>query len=275
MGKLESNKLQKRTSLLNTAFNLFTTKGVSKTSIAEISKNAGIAKGTFYLYFKDKYDIRNKLVSHESSKLFKHAAANLTQYCLKNNLTLGFEDKIIFIADHIINALNEDKTLLTFISKNLSWGIFREALTSNIAEDDVNFKDVFYSMIDCAEYEIEEPEIMLFLITELVSPPATAQFSTKNRQISKRLSRIYLPQSVALSISMKPHQRRRPKCSKTTRLKKHRQKMTCHFLPVLLSFNFTVFTPCAGILTARFLLHNRPIHSVFPERTAYPLTSGG
>ena len=53
MGKLESNKLQKRTSLLNTAFNLFTTKGVSKTSIAEISKNAGIAKGTFYLYFKD------------------------------------------------------------------------------------------------------------------------------------------------------------------------------------------------------------------------------
>ena len=149
MGKLESNKLQKRTSLLNTAFNLFTTKGVSKTSIAEIPKNAGIAKGTFYLYFKDKYDIRNKLVSHESSKLFKHAAANLTQYCLKNNLTLGFEDKIIF--------------------KNLSWGIFREALTSNIAEDDVNFKDVFYSMIDCAEYEIEEPEIMLFLITELVS----------------------------------------------------------------------------------------------------------
>ena len=97
MGKLESNKLQKRTSLLNTAFNLFTTKGVSKTSIAEISKNAGIAKGTFYLYFKDKYDIRNKLVSHESSKLFKHAAANLTQYCLKNNLTLGFEDKIIFM----------------------------------------------------------------------------------------------------------------------------------------------------------------------------------
>mgnify|MGYP000217155430 CR=1 FL=1 len=52
MGKLESNKLQKRTSLLNTAFNLFTTKGVSKTSIAGISKNAGIAKGTFYLYLK-------------------------------------------------------------------------------------------------------------------------------------------------------------------------------------------------------------------------------
>lgn len=169
MGKVESNKLQKRTSLLNTAFNLFTTKGISKTSIAEISKNAGIAKGTFYLYFKDKYDIRNKLVSHESSKLFKQAAAALDEYCLESSLTLDFEDKIVFIADNIINALNKDKTLLTFISKNLSWGIFREALTNNVDEDDINFKDVFYTMIECAEYEIEEPEIMLFLITELVS----------------------------------------------------------------------------------------------------------
>lgn len=57
MGKLEANKQQKLTSLLNTAFNLFTTQGVTKTSIAEISQKAGIAKGTFYLYFKDKYDI--------------------------------------------------------------------------------------------------------------------------------------------------------------------------------------------------------------------------
>ena len=118
MGKIEVNKKQKKDALFNTAFELFTTKGTNKTTISDIADKAGVAKGTFYLYFKDKYDIRNKLVSHESSKLFKHAAANLTQYCLKNNLTLGFEDKIIFIADHIINALNEDKTLLTFISKN-------------------------------------------------------------------------------------------------------------------------------------------------------------
>ena len=74
MGKLENNKQQKRTSLLDTAFKLFTTQGVSKTSIAEISQKAGIAKGTFYLYFKDKNDIRNKLISHEASKLFKNAA---------------------------------------------------------------------------------------------------------------------------------------------------------------------------------------------------------
>ena len=156
MGKLETNKQQKLTSLLNTAFNLFTTQGVAKTSIAEISQKAGIAKGTFYLYFKDKYDIRNRLISHESSKLFK-------------NEQLGFEEKIIFIINHIVDELNSNQTLLTFISKNLSWGIFKEALTTKVASDDINFKDVYYEMINAEDISLEEPEIMLFLIVELVS----------------------------------------------------------------------------------------------------------
>lgn len=167
MGKLENNKQQKMTSLLNTAFGLFTTQGVAKTSIAEISQKAGIAKGTFYLYFKDKYDIRNRLISHESSKLFKNAAAALEDY--EKETELMFEDKMVFIIDYILDALNENKKLLTFISKNLSWGIFKEALTTRVASDDINFKDVYFEMIRNAGVTLKEPEIMLFLIVELVS----------------------------------------------------------------------------------------------------------
>ena len=166
MGKLETNKQQKLTSLLNTAFNLFTTQGVAKTSIAEISQKAGIAKGTFYLYFKDKYDIRNRLISHESSKLFKNAVADLEEFSKEKNEQLGFEEKIIFIINHIVDELNSNQTLLTFISKNLSWGIFKEALTTKVASDDINFKDVYYEMINAEDISLEEPEIMLFLIVE-------------------------------------------------------------------------------------------------------------
>lgn len=169
MGKIESNKQQKQASLLNTAFQLFTTKGVNKTSIAEISQQAGIAKGTFYLYFKDKYDIRNKLISHESSKLFKNAAKDLKKYSENISGELAFDEQIIFMVNHIINALNSNKALLTFISKNLSWGIFKEALTTNIAENDINFEDVFYHIIENCSETIKEPEIMIFLIIELVS----------------------------------------------------------------------------------------------------------
>ena len=47
MGKLDVNKKKKETSLLDTAFELFTTKGLTKTSISDIVSNAGVAKGTF------------------------------------------------------------------------------------------------------------------------------------------------------------------------------------------------------------------------------------
>ncbi len=174
MGKLENNKQQKRTSILDTAFKLFTTQGVSKTSIAEISQKAGIAKGTFYLYFKDKYDIRNRLISHEASKLFKNSVTALNSYAdeekTKNpDFTITFTEQIVFIADHIINALNNNQTLLTFISKNLSWGIFKEALTTNVAEDDINFRDIYYEMLSASGLNLKEPEIMLFMIVELIS----------------------------------------------------------------------------------------------------------
>lgn len=174
MGKMENNKQQKRTSILDTAFKLFTTQGVSKTSIAEISQKAGIAKGTFYLYFKDKYDIRNRLISHEASKLFKNSVTALNSYAdeekTKNpDFTITFTEQIVFIADHIINALNNNQTLLTFISKNLSWGIFKEALTTNVAEDDINFRDIYYEMLSESGLNLKEPEIMLFMIVELIS----------------------------------------------------------------------------------------------------------
>ena len=44
-----------------------------KTSISDIVNEAGVAKGTFYLYFKDKYDLRDKLIAFKASQLFDDA----------------------------------------------------------------------------------------------------------------------------------------------------------------------------------------------------------
>ena len=64
MGKVETNKKQKNTTLLQTSFELFTEKGFTKTTISDIVNRAGLAKGTFYLYFKDKYDLRDRTKMH-------------------------------------------------------------------------------------------------------------------------------------------------------------------------------------------------------------------
>ena len=165
MGKLDSNKKQKTESLFNTAFRLFTTKGLSKTSISDIVSEAGVAKGTFYLYFKDKYDIRNKLISHKSSEIFLKAAEDLN----KLDHEPDFEEQIIFLIDHIINQLNSNKSLLTFITKNLSWGIFKNALTSPSISGDLNFREIYEKMLESTEDKFKDPEIMLFMIVEFVS----------------------------------------------------------------------------------------------------------
>ena len=165
MGKVDVNKQQKESSLLKTAFEFFTTKGFSKTSISDIAGKAGVAKGTFYLYFKDKYDIRNKLVAHKSSQIFLNAMEDIGS----DINDISFEDKLICIVDNIINQLDENQSLLTFISKNLSWGVFKSALTSPASDNDVDFSQVYDMMLAEAPYKFRDPEIMLFMIIELVS----------------------------------------------------------------------------------------------------------
>ena len=164
MGKIDNNKKYKKETLLNTAFDLFTTKGINKTSISDIVDNAGVAKGTFYLYFSDKYDIRNKLVSHTASQIFINANRALK----KTDLT-EFEDRLVFLADNIINQFCDNKALLTFISKNLSWGIFKSALASPTEPDDLDFSQVYELILSKSNRRFKNPELMLFMIIELVS----------------------------------------------------------------------------------------------------------
>ena len=58
MGRLDEKKKKKRIALLDAAYDLFTSKGVAETSISDIVQRAEMAKGTFYLYFKDKNEIQ-------------------------------------------------------------------------------------------------------------------------------------------------------------------------------------------------------------------------
>lgn len=192
MGKLETNKKAKEDSLLLTAYKLFTTKGVTGTSVSDIATTAGVGKGTFYLYFKDKYDLKNRLVAKHSSKLFKTAAAELEA----SGKTLDFKDKIIFIIDSILNQLSENQALLTFISKNLSWGIFKNALTSHPQADELDFMDIYNGMIADAPHKINAPEVMIFMITELISSTCYSAI-LYNEPVSLEELKPFLYQSVS------------------------------------------------------------------------------
>ena len=166
MGKVDENKRKKKDALFNTAYELFTTKGFNTTAISDIVEKAGVAKGTFYLYFKDKYDIKNKLIAHKTHELFH--AANLT---LAASNVQGLEEQLIFIINHVIDALKDNKSLLNFISKNLVMGALKSALLTG-EDSDTELYEAFLKMVEQDAYSYEDIDVMLFTIIELAGSTA-------------------------------------------------------------------------------------------------------
>jgi len=166
MNKVENKKKQKKDALLNAAFDIFTSIGINKTSISDIVQKAGVAKGTFYLYFADKYDLRNKLIAHKANKIFEKAETALN----KTGIT-EFDDRMIFFIDNILDQLTENKSLLNFISKNLSWGIFKNAISARgeYADDEVETYDMLGRLGVDESQKFKNEEVLVYMIVELVS----------------------------------------------------------------------------------------------------------
>lgn len=177
MGKVEENKIQKLNALLKSSYDLFITKGIAQTSIHDIVQKAGVAKGTFYLYFKDKYEIRDRLIVKTAEKLFLSAyhATQEAEFDSKDESTL-FEDKTIFLIDYVLRELQKNKLVLQFLSKNLSRGFFHLALESHEYSSEVKLIDYYYKVLEeTPSIYLRNPETMLFLIVELAS---STSFST-------------------------------------------------------------------------------------------------
>ena len=163
---MKNDKEEKENRLLNTAFKLFTEKGLKETSIQEIVDNASVAKGTFYLYFKDKYEIQDILIVKKSQKLFSDALKSL-----RKNYISDFSDCIIYIINYVIDELTKNPLLLKFISKNLSWGVFSKTVLNlyDKSIDEANsVYDLFIKESEKNNIKFNNPEVILFMIIELV-----------------------------------------------------------------------------------------------------------
>ncbi len=106
MSKVDDNKKQKESTLLETAFHLFTGKGFAKTTISDIVQQAGLCKRNFYLYFKDKYDLRDKLIVYKANQLLTMHTA-----LLKKANVSSFEDELLFTTDYIIERFQKKPLL--------------------------------------------------------------------------------------------------------------------------------------------------------------------
>ena len=172
--KVMEKKEDKEKKLLDSAFQLFTEKGFKDTSIQEIVDHAGVAKGTFYLYFKDKYDIQDYLITYKSNQLFLKAIKYVNKLKIDN-----FEDRFIAIIDYLIDELEKHEEFLMFISKNLSLGVFGDSLTNLLHRDSLGILEIFKKEIEEQNINIKNPEITIFMIIELTSSVAFSSITEK------------------------------------------------------------------------------------------------
>ncbi|MEW9095140.1 MAG: TetR/AcrR family transcriptional regulator [Clostridiaceae bacterium] len=161
----KKNTVKKEVKLYESAFELFSDKGINDTSIDDIVKNAGVAKGTFYLYFKNKYDIIDKIILKKSAHILKEAL----------NHTLNINDEsflegVIIFTDYIIEYFKVNKKLLKIIHKNLSWGLYRKAIANaNQYEEMKQIMELSKDIMIKENIDEKEFEIKLFMIIELTS----------------------------------------------------------------------------------------------------------
>ena len=149
--------------LFQTAFDLFTGKGFAKTTVSDIVNQAGLAKGTFYLYFKDKYDLRDKLIAFKASQLFDDAHKALDAAVIPD-----FEEEILFVTDYIIERFQNQQGLMKFLSKNLSWGVFQDAVgTGSLVSQ--KFYNHYLDSLQRYHVECSSPKLLLFTLIEFIS----------------------------------------------------------------------------------------------------------
>ncbi len=114
----DSKKIEKKMKILDTAFSLFRESSVSATAIDDIVKAAGIARGTFYLYFKDKSDLLEQIILYKSTEYMKEILRNTFSEERAENT--DFYELIKEFLNCFIDFLIKNKEILPVMSKNIS-----------------------------------------------------------------------------------------------------------------------------------------------------------
>lgn len=113
--KVLLNKSEKKKRIEIAALKLFSCHDVNKISIDQIVQEAGVAKGTFYLYFHDKVQLINHLIVKESSSIINEALQEAKRQNIDDKI-----DELIFLIDHVIAYFRMHPEVINIIQKNLS-----------------------------------------------------------------------------------------------------------------------------------------------------------
>jgi AcrR family transcriptional regulator len=158
---VSDKKKRKRDLLLSAAFDLFVEKGPGSTAIDDIVRRAGVAKGTFYLYFRDRNEIMKLLVAQKGALLIRES-----NEAAKKRFPKTPEDEIVYTIEEILLREAKEPKLIALIYKNSSWSLLTQALQSRSLDPENPLERL------AAARGRKEAERLLFMTVELVSSVA-------------------------------------------------------------------------------------------------------
>jgi AcrR family transcriptional regulator len=121
--RAEKLRAERRAHILRTALRVFAEKGYHRTSVSDVVEAAGVARGTFYLYFESKSLIFLALVD----ELLDHLRRNVSGVDLRPGAA-PVDRQIVAIVEHVLRTTEQNRALATIL--------FREAVGLDADVDD-------------------------------------------------------------------------------------------------------------------------------------------
>lgn len=159
-----NKKLEKKKKIIETAYQLFQSVGVSATAIDDVVKNAGIARGTFYLYFKDKSDLLEQLILYKSTETMK-AILRYARAGMRDD-DADFMTTVRRTLEMYVDFLEAHRDILAVLHKNIA-ACMREFPRFYDEEADAMYGDILQKF-EREGYTAEDATQKLFIVISMV-----------------------------------------------------------------------------------------------------------
>lgn len=162
------DKEEKRSDIALSAIHLFCEKGIQQTSIDEIAKSAGVAKGTIYLYFKNKEEIVFAIWDVFAGRHRAALAKRVRDDMSAKEKILEFynfseceedqnKEQVLMLYQHFVSSMLIDKT-----------GLYTAYFESFFQEDYDFLSDALNEGIKRGEFQVDNIDLLINSIIMLL-----------------------------------------------------------------------------------------------------------
>lgn len=170
----DGKKQKKREKIMQAALKVFSRKGYSPAALDEVAREASIAKGTLYLYFRDKEELFSSTILYVVDKLVVKMQKNISDamtpfeimkrliyteldFFAQNSDFFGLIHTVMsgnLIGNHsyLLKTMNERRFALVEYIKHL----IEEAKKNGQIKSDIDTEEIVYAFLGMMESAIEQ-----------------------------------------------------------------------------------------------------------------------